>query len=138
MMTEQILIVDDEETLCEVLKLNLGADDCITKPYTIRNVIARVKTFLRRTSGHKIAESPNRIIVDSLILDLDLKTCTVDDMEVKLTKKEFELLAFLVTNKGKICSRDQILANVWSDEVIVLDRTIKVCSSLFSLTQGCT
>lgn len=200
MMTERILIVDDEETLCEVLKLNLenegydvdtalsaeealrmdlkqyslilldimmgeisgirfarmlksdlataeipiifctardseddmvkglnlGADDYITKPYTVRNVIARVKSVLRRTSGHKMVDKSNILAVDGLVLDLDLKTCTVDSIEVKLTKKEFELLAFLITNKGKICSRDQILANVWSDEVIVLDRTIDV------------
>ena len=200
MMTERILIVDDEETLCEVLKinlenegydvdtalsaeealrldirkyslilldimmgeisgirlarmlksdvatadipiifctardseddmvkgLNLGADDYITKPYTVRNVIARVKSVLRRTSGHKVADNPNKLVVDNLILDLDLKTCSVDGVEVKLTKKEFELLAYLIANKGKICSRDQILANVWSDEVIVLDRTIDV------------
>ena len=199
-MTERILIVDDEETLCEVLKinlenegydvdtalsaeealsldvrkyslilldimmgeisgirfarmlksdvatadipiifctardseddmvkgLNLGADDYITKPYTVRNVIARVKTVLRRTSGHKISENPNKLTVDNLVLDLDLKTCSVDGLEVKLTKKEFELLAFLIANKGKIFSRDQILSNVWSDEVIVLDRTIDV------------
>ena len=57
---------------------------------------------------------------------MDLKTCSVDGNEVNLTKKEFELLAFLISNKGKICSRDQILSNVWSDEVIVLDRTIDV------------
>ena len=200
MMTERILIVDDEETLCEVLKLNLenegydvdtalsaedalqmdmkqyslilldimmgeisgirfarmlksdvatadipiifctardseddmvkglnlGADDYITKPYTIRNVIARVKTVLRRTSVHKTVEKPDILAVEGLVLDLDLKTCSVDGKEVKLTKKELELLAFLITNKGKICSRDQILANVWSDEVIVLDRTIDV------------
>lgn len=200
MIAERILIVDDEETLCEVLKLNLenegydvdtalsaeealqtdigkyslilldimmgeisgirfarmlksdvatagipiifctardseddmvkgldlGADDYITKPYTVRNVIARVKSVLRRTSGYKSIEKSNKLVVDGLILDLDLKTCIVDGLEVKLTKKEFELLAFLITNRGKICSRDQILANVWSDEVIVLDRTIDV------------
>ena len=200
MMTERILIVDDEETLCEVLRLNLenegydvdtalsaeealrmdvkqyslilldimmgeisgirfarmlksdvatadipiifctardseddmvkglnlGADDYITKPYTIRNVIARVKTVLRRTSVHKTVEKPDILAVEGLVLDLDLKTCSVDGKEVKLTKKELELLAFLIANKGKICSRDQILANVWSDEVIVLDRTIDV------------
>ena len=106
--------------------LNLGADDYITKPYTIRNVIARVKSVLRRTSGYKATSNPRRLAVDGLILDMDLKTCSVDGNEVNLTKKEFELLAFLITNKGKICSRDQILANVWSDEVIVLDRTIDV------------
>ena len=115
---------DSEDDM--VKGLNLGADDYITKPYTIRNVIARVKSVLRRTSSHKIADNRSRLAVDGLILDLDLKTCSVDGNEVNLTKKEFELLAFLITNKGKICSRDQILANVWSDEVIVLDRTIDV------------
>ena len=115
---------DSEDDM--VKGLNLGADDYITKPYTIRNVIARVKSVLRRTSGQKIADRHNRLAVDGLILDMDLKTCSVDGNEVNLTKKEFELLAFLISNKGKICSRDQILANVWSDEVIVLDRTIDV------------
>lgn len=115
---------DSEDDM--VKGLNLGADDYITKPYTIRNVIARVKSVLRRTSGYKTASNPSRLAVDGLILDMDLKTCSVDGNEVNLTKKEFELLAFLITNKGKICSRDQILANVWSDEVIVLDRTIDV------------
>ncbi len=115
---------DSEDDM--VKGLNLGADDYITKPYTIRNVIARVKSVLRRTSVQKIADKHNRLAVDGLILDMDLKTCSVDGNEVNLTKKEFELLAFLISNKGKICSRDQILANVWSDEVIVLDRTIDV------------
>ena len=115
---------DSEDDM--VKGLNLGADDYITKPYTIRNVIARVKSVLRRTSGQKIADKHNRLAVDGLILDMDLKTCSVDGNEVNLTKKEFELLAFLISNKGQICSRDQILSNVWSDEVIVLDRTIDV------------
>ena len=115
---------DSEDDM--VLGLNLGADDYIMKPYTVRNVIARVKTVLRRTSGHKAAEKSNTLCVDTLKLDLDLKTCTIDGMEIKLTKKEFELLAFLIAHRGKICSRDQILSNVWSDEVIVLDRTIDV------------
>ena len=115
---------DSEDDM--VKGLNLGADDYITKPYTIRNVIARVKSVLRRTSVQKIAENHNILAVDGLILDMDLKNCSVDGNEVNLTKKEFELLAFLISNKGKICSRDQILANVWSDEVIVLDRTIDV------------
>ncbi|MBR4978688.1 MAG: response regulator transcription factor [Bacteroidales bacterium] len=109
-----------------VLGLNLGADDYIMKPYTVRNVIARVKTVLRRTSGHKSVEKSNTLVVDTLKLDLDLKICTVDGKEIKLTKKEFELLAFLIAHRGKICSREQLLANVWSDEVIVLDRTIDV------------
>ena len=204
MATERILIVDDEETLCEVLKLNLenegydvdiafsaeqalnldlkqyslilldimmgeisgikmakmmkadvttadipiifctardneddmimglniGADDYIMKPYTVRNVIARVKSVLRRANGHKanthVTENSNILQVEGLVLDLEFKRCTIDDIEIKLAKKEFELLAYLILHRGKICSREQILSRVWSDEVVVLDRTIDV------------
>ena len=204
MATERILIVDDEETLCEVLKLNLenegydvdiafsaeqaltldlksyslilldimmgeisgikmakmmkadvttadipiifctardseddmimglniGADDYIMKPYTVRNVIARVKSVLRRTAGHKgnatATEKPNMLQVEGLQLDMEFKRCIVDGAEVKLARKEFELLAYLISHRGKILSREQILSRVWSDEVVVLDRTIDV------------
>ena len=114
-----------------VMGLNLGADDYIMKPYTVRNVIARVKSVLRRTTSHKNisnapAEKPNRLVVDGLCLDLEFKCCTVDGEEVRLARKEFELLAYLIKHRGKICSREQILNRVWSDEVVVLDRTIDV------------
>lgn len=109
-----------------ILGLNLGADDYITKPYSIRNVLARIKSVLRRSSGGKIHEKTNVINVEGLSIDLNLKQCSVDGEVVKLAKKEFEILAYLVSNKGKICSREQILSNVWTDEVIVLDRTIDV------------
>lgn len=113
-----------------VMGLNLGADDYIMKPYTIRNVIARVKSVLRRSSGHNKPiikeEKPNILTVDGLQLDLEFKRCIVDGEEVKLARKEFELLSYLISHRGKICSREQILSHVWSDEVIVLDRTIDV------------
>ena len=112
-----------------VMGLNIGADDYIMKPYTIRNVIARVKSVLRRTSGHKlniVAEKLNVLKVDGLQLDIEFKRCIVDGEEVKLARKEFELLAYLIQHRGKICSREQILSSVWSDEVVVLDRTIDV------------
>ena len=114
-----------------VMGLNLGADDYIMKPYTIRNVIARVKSVLRRTSGQKSptpanGEKNNILKVEDLHLDLEFKRCTVDGKEVKLARKEFELLAYLISHRGKICSREQILSRVWSNEVVVLDRTIDV------------
>ena len=113
-----------------VMGLNLGADDYIMKPYTVRNVVARVKSVLRRTASHKVgnvsAEKPNRLVVEGLCLDLEFKRCTVDGEEVKLARKEFELLVYLVSHRGKILSREQILSHVWSDEVVVLDRTIDV------------
>ena len=121
---------DSEDDM--VMGLNLGADDYIAKPYTIRNVVARVKSVLRRTSvpynvqskGEEAREE--QLVVEGLCLDLEFKRCIVDGTEVKLAKKEFELLTYLIRHRGKICSREQILSRVWSDEVIVLDRTIDV------------
>ena len=119
---------DSEDDM--VMGLNLGADDYIMKPYTVRNVIARVKSVLRRTSGGKpniIAnENPNVLKVEGLHIDLEFKRCTVDGKEVKLVRKEFELLVYLISHRGKICSREQILNRIWSDEVVVLDRTVDV------------
>ncbi|MBQ8545151.1 MAG: response regulator transcription factor [Alistipes sp.] len=115
-----------------IMGLNIGADDYIMKPYTVRNVVARVKSVLRRTGskqkniGNTPADKPNQLVVDGLRLDLEFKRCTVDGEEVRLARKEFELLAYLIKHRGKICSREQILNSVWSDEVVVLDRTIDV------------
>lgn len=114
-----------------VMGLNLGADDYIMKPYTVRNVIARVKSVLRRAALHKSntvipVKKPNQLSIDGLCLDLEFKRCTVDGKEIKLARKEFELLAYLIQHRGKICSREQILSRVWSDEVVVLERTIDV------------
>ena len=113
-----------------IMGLNLGADDYIMKPYTIRNVIARVKSVLRRTAGHNRVnvqvEKPRTLEVEGLKLDLEFKRCTVDGIEVKLARKEFELLTYLISHRGKILSREQILSHIWSDEVVVLDRTIDV------------
>ncbi|MBQ8441723.1 MAG: response regulator transcription factor [Bacteroides sp.] len=113
-----------------VMGLNLGADDYIMKPYTIRNVIARVKSVLRRTTTHKSnnihSDKANILQVDGLRLDLEFKRCTVDGEEVKLARKEFELLAYLISHRGKILSREQILGKIWKEEVVVLDRTIDV------------
>ena len=119
---------DSEDDM--VMGLNLGADDYIMKPYTVRNVIARVKSVLRRTSGAKAlnlsANRANVLQVEGLQLDLEFKRCLVDGVEAKLAKKEFELLAYLISHRGKMLSREQILSRVWSDEVVVLDRTIDV------------
>lgn len=110
--------------------LDLGADDYIMKPYTIRNVMARVRSVLRRTSkqqdsAEKDDDHDKILQIDGLKLDMNLKQCFVDGKLVKLTKTEFELLAFLMSNPGKIYSRNEIVESVW-DDVIVLGRTIDV------------
>lgn len=107
-----------------VAGLNLGADDYIAKPFSVREVLARVRSVLRRTSQD--AGEGNRIVFEGLEMDLRRKRCTLDGVELPLTKKEFEILALLLAHPGVIFSRDEILNRVWSDEVIVLDRTIDV------------
>lgn len=107
-----------------VAGLNLGADDYISKPFSLREVIARVRSVLRRSTTPK----SDNDIVSYLTLSLDRrsKRCTLDGNEVQLTKKEFEILALLLSNRGRIFSREEILERVWTDEVVVLDRTIDV------------
>lgn len=110
-----------------IMGLNLGADDYIVKPYTIRNVMARVKSVLRRTNSLPNTHSETKqYVVEGLVIDMLLMRCTVDGEEIKLAKKEFELLAFLVAHQGRIYSREEILERVWKGEVVVLDRTIDV------------
>ena len=107
-----------------VAGLNIGADDYITKPFSVREVLARVRSVLRRTSAAR-AESES-IRFEGLEIDLRRKVCTLDGKELQLTKKEFEILALLLSNRGVIFSREEILRRIWSDEVIVLDRTVDV------------
>ena len=179
MAKHKILVVDDEESLCEILQfnlevegydvdvaysaeqalgmhperyslilldvmmgeivifctardseddtvagLNLGADDYIAKPFSIREVLARVRSVLRRTAT---AEAEHETIAfEGLEMDLRRKACTLDGKELALTKKEFEILALLIAHRGVIFSREEMLHRIWSDEVIVLDRTIDV------------
>lgn len=107
-----------------VAGLNLGADDYIAKPFSVREVLARVRSVLRRTET--AGTEPEAITFDGLALNLRRKVCTLDGREVALTKKEFEILALLLSHRGVIFSREEILRRIWSDEVIVLDRTIDV------------
>lgn len=109
-----------------VTGFNLGADDYISKPFSLREVIARVKAVLRRTAGTGTEKSPERLTYQSLVIDVTKKKVSIDEEEVSLTKKEFEILLLLVQNKGRVFSREDILAKIWSDEVYVLDRTIDV------------
>lgn len=109
-----------------VTGLTLGADDYISKPFSLREVIARVKAVLRRTASRETEQRQERLVHQSLVIDITKKKVSIDDKEVSLTKKEFEILLLLVQNKGRVFSREDILARIWSDEVYVLDRTIDV------------
>ena len=91
-----------------VTGFNLGADDYISKPFSIAVLTSE------------------RLVYQSLVIDITKKKVSIDGEEVQLTKKEFEILLLLVQNKGRVFSREDILTRIWSDEVYVLDRTIDV------------
>ena len=109
-----------------VTGFNLGADDYISKPFSLREVIARVKAVLRRTATSDTEKAPEQLCYQSLVIDITKKKVSIDGEEVPLTKKEFESLFLLLQNKGRVFSREDILSRIWSDEVYVLDRTIDV------------
>ena len=95
-----------------VAGLNIGADDYIAKPFSVREVLARVRSVLRRTAPQ---EGQSRAIAfEGLHMDLVRKICTVDGTPLALTKKEFEILALLLSNRGRIFSREEILHQVWN------------------------
>lgn len=113
---------DQEDDM--IAGLNIGADDYIYKPYTLRNVIARVRTVLRRARTDAPAEPVIRF--EGLEVNNLKKTCSVDGEEVTLPRKEFEILWLLISNIGTVFSREQILKRIWPDEVVVLDRVVDV------------
>ena len=104
---------------------NLGADDYISKPFSLREVIMRVKAVLRRTANVQTREQ-EQLQYRDLVIDIPKKKVTISGEEISLTKKEFDILLLLLQNQGRVFSRDDILAKVWHDEVYVLDRTIDV------------
>ena len=106
---------------------NIGADDYISKPFSIREVLARVKAVIRRVEANKTDSTPPILLsYEKLEMSLENKKVTLAEVEVPFTKKEFEILRLFLENKNRVFSRDEMLNRVWSDEVIVLDITIDV------------
>ena len=120
----------DEATVLQ--GFNLGADDYITKPFRVPEVIARVGAVLRRTSeqGAKSQESrlnsDDCIIYEGIVINKADMSLTVDGQAVVMTRKEIELLCYLLTHRGQILSREHLLNNVWDSNGIVLERTVDV------------
>jgi len=105
---------------------SVGADDFITKPFSIKEVVARIKAVLRRSDGiNEAITDPVKIRIDGIELDIEKKRLIVDGEKEDLTPIEFQLLYILMKNPGRIFGRDQILNNIWRD-VNVTDRTVDV------------
>ena len=112
---------EEEDTLHG---FDLGADDYITKPFSVREVVARVKAVLGRTSAN--ASSMQELCYEGLVMDLAKMTVTVDGEPALLTKTEFEILKLFLENRGQVFSRQELLDKVWPSDVVVIDRTVDV------------
>lgn len=110
-----------------VTGFNLGADDYISKPFSTREVMVRVRAVLRRTASRlEGAEEPAVISYQGLLLNLNKKSVSVDGEDVPFTKTEFELLRLLLEERGRVFSRQELIDRVWPKDVLVLDRTVDV------------
>ncbi len=118
---------DTEEDM--IKGLDLGADDYITKPYSLNTVSARVRAVLRR-ADNPIATPPQKtdkvIKFEGLTLYPEMKLCRIDGEELRLPRKEFEILTALLTHRGRIYSREELLRAIWPEEVVVLNRVVDV------------
>lgn len=111
-----------------VCGLNLGADDYIAKPFSIKEVLARVEAVLRRSNNSEACEPEDgrSLRYHKLKLDMVSKKVFVKDADISLTKKEFEILSLLLQKPGRVFSREELLKVVWPDDVFVTDRTVDV------------
>jgi two-component system phosphate regulon response regulator PhoB/two-component system alkaline phosphatase synthesis response regulator PhoP len=107
----------------KVVGLELGADDYVTKPFSVKELVARIHAVLRRPGG---AETGPRIVVGPLVIDLEKFEVTAGGERIELTATEFKILQLLASRKGRVFNRDQILDHLWGNEKAVIDRTVDV------------
>lgn len=123
-----IFLTAKENEIDEIIGLELGADDYIQKPISPRKVIARVKSVIRRTYSEKdkTIKTDEYIKFKNLEVDTVAHSVKIDNEDVFFPKKEFQLLHFLLSNRGKVLSRDVLLNHIWGENIYVVDRTIDV------------
>ncbi|WP_278856875.1 response regulator transcription factor [Leyella stercorea] len=109
-----------------VTGFNLGADDYISKPFSIREVMVRVRAVLRRTKEKEGVQPSNIVSYQGLVLNLDKKSVSIDGEDIPFTKTEFEILHLLLDERGRVFSRQELIDRIWPKDVLVLDRTVDV------------
>ena len=123
-----IMLTAKDAEVDKIVGLELGADDYITKPFSIREVLARVNSVLRRTDpdGGHLRTTPERDVIGAFTIDRAARVVLLGDSEVKLTVKEFNLLSHMVANSGRVQTRDTLLDRVWGPEFTGDRKTIDV------------
>lgn len=105
---------------------NLGADDYITKPFSVRELQARIKAVLKRMQAIPIEPAATLLNMGEIVIDFEAKRMIIGDKKIELTRKEYEIITLLAKNPGRIFSREEILRRIWESDVIVVDRTVDV------------
>jgi len=105
---------------------NLGADDYITKPFSVRALQARIKAVLKRNKTTSVEEISTSLIIGGIVIDFESKRLIIGDKKIELTRKEYEIICLLAKSPGRIFSREEILRRIWESDVIVIDRTVDV------------
>jgi two-component system, OmpR family, alkaline phosphatase synthesis response regulator PhoP len=121
-----IIFLTAKDTENDILTgFSLGADDYISKPFSVNELTARIKAVLKRSYTDKVS---NKSIIQFNGIDLDTvrKRLVINDERVELTKKEYEILKVLLENQGKVFSREDLLMRIWGHDVIVTERTVDV------------
>lgn len=119
-----MLVTARNEEIDRVLGLELGADDYVSKPFSTRELVARLRAILRRATFLDQPEKPDRLAFGSISVDLDMHVARVDGHPLDLTRREFELLAYFLQNPRRVLSRERILQQVWGLEYLGESRTI--------------
>lgn len=114
---------DSENDL--ITGFNVGADDYISKPFSIREVMVRIRAVLRRYEGKNNKEESS-VVFETLKMYVDSKKVLLGKEEISFTKKEFEILLLLLQNRNRVFSREEIISRVWNNDVVVLGRTVDV------------
>lgn len=121
-----IMLTAKGEEIDKVLGLEVGADDYITKPFSVRELLARVHTVLRRSNTQTAIKRNGVFTYKGLHIDYDSHSITANNRKVDLSPTEFKLLTFLALSPGRVYTRDQLLDHVWGDETFVEPRTVDV------------
>ncbi len=123
-----IIVSAKSEEVDMVLMLELGADDYVTKPYRLRELVARIRAVLRRRETYTPSDEPSSEIMElgPILLDIDSRRCYVSGEEIKLRKKEFALLRSLLENPGRVMTREVLIDRVWGDDYVGDTKTLDV------------
>ncbi|MHB2027644.1 MAG: response regulator [Acidimicrobiales bacterium] len=121
-----IIVSAKGEEVDMVLLLELGADDYVTKPYRLRELVARIRAVLRRRQSHESDESDEEIGRGNIRMDIDARRCFVNEREIKLRKKEFALLRLLLENAGRVLTREVLIDRVWGSDYVGDTKTLDV------------